>query len=314
MRVVKTIVLLACVAALLCSLDLFYQVGEGEQAVITQLGEPLGTAGEPGLHVKIPFIQRAVFFESRVMGWKGTGMEISTNDNMPLLVDATARWRITDPRAFHAALGTYEKAFARLDDTIPSALEAQVRKNSLADLVRSPDPLKTLSPVQAGTDAAPLPGGPGMIGTGREKILRSVRADASRGLDGLGIELVDVRINRLAYQQRFMGKVYERMIAERKARAAAVRSEGEGKRAEIAGLLDKELQGLRSEAFKTSEEIRGKADAEATRIYGAAYKQDPEFYSFLKTLETYKSTPFDNTTLILGTDSDFYKLLKGPSK
>jgi modulator of FtsH protease HflC len=150
--------------------------------------------------------------------------------------------------------------------------------------------------------------------TGSGKILEDVRLDASKALEGLGIELVDVKVRRIAFGQKVRSLVYERMTAERKARAEALRSEGEGKKAEISGLMEKELQILRSEAFKTSEEIRGKADAEAAAIYGRAYNQDPEFYSFLKTLETYKGTSFENTTLILGTDTDFYKFLKGPSK
>lgn len=310
----KAFIALAFAAAILCSLDLFFIVGEAEQAVVTQFGQPVHVAETPGLHVKIPFIQKAIFFDRRIMGWKSERMEIVTSDAMPVVVEVAARWRIHRPLVFLSSLGSYEKAFARLDESIPPAVKAHAPNVGIRDLVRSSGSLKVVDQARGGLHPSPLPGEAGTVTVGREKVMQAVRADASRTLNSLGIELVDVRIKRIGYQDRFLGSVYERMITERRARAEAVRSEGEGKRAEIAGLKEKELQVVRSEAFKTAEEIRGKADAEATRIYGRAYNQDPEFYSFLKTLDTYKNTSFDNTTLILGTDADFYKLLKGPSK
>jgi modulator of FtsH protease HflC len=303
---------LVLAAAVMCSLDLFYIVNEDEQAVVTQFGQPVCEARSPGLHVKIPFIQKAVFFDRRVMGWKSGRMEIATADAMPMALEVTARWKIEHPLVFCSALGSYEKAYARLDESIPPAVKAQAIKAGAADLVRTPAPLKTVD--QASAAPSTLPGAEGAVTVGRDRLVQAVRSDASRSLKVLGIELVDVKITRIGYQERFMGSVYERMISERKSRAAAVQSAGEGRKAEIAGLMEKDLLTVRSEAFKIAEEIRGKADAEAIRIYGNAYGQDPDFYSFMKTLETYKSTSFENTTLILGTDADFYKLLKGPSK
>jgi modulator of FtsH protease HflC len=314
MRKAGMLALIAAAVALVCAYDLFFLVSPSGQAVVTQLGQPVAEALEPGLHVKAPFVQQAVLFDKRVLSWKSGVMEISTRDNMPVALEVTARWRITSPMRFVRTLGTYEKAYTRLDDAIPSALKAHVLKTGLRDIVRSNAPLLDAGTVQGGAAAAPVPGEDAAVAQGRDALMRAVRADASRGLESLGIVIVDVKVKRLAYQQRFLNLVHERMITERQARAEALRSEGEGRRAEIAGLMEKELQGLRSEAFRTAEEIRGRADAEAARIYGEAYNQDPEFYAFLKTLETYRNTPLDNTTLILGTDTEFYRFLKGSSK
>jgi modulator of FtsH protease HflC len=312
MRKAKALFICSVIAALLCSFDIFYIVDEGEQAVITQLGESVYAVTEPGLHVKAPFIQKAIYFDDRFLGWKKDGFEIATADHMSMRVEISAWWRITRPVAFLKNLGSYQKAYARLDDVIPSAVKDQALKCALAELVRPSPVLKTLE--GEGMNIPAIPSEAIKITRGRDEVMLAVREDVSRGLAGQGIELGEVRMKELVFGQKFSSLVYQRMVSERKARAEALRSEGEGKRAEIAGLMEKELKALSSEAFKTSEEIRGKADAEATRIYGSAYNQDPEFYSFLKTLETYKNTPFENTTLILGTDSDFYKLLKGPSK
>ena len=179
------------------------------------------------------------------------------------MVELTAWWRISRPLAYVDTLGTYEQACAKLDSTLPSAMEAHAGQSTLAQLVRTSPALKTLAGGQGNDIPAPLAVNTGPIPGGRDAIMRAVRADASKGLEGLGIELAGVGIQRLSYGQRVEGLVFQRMIAERKARAEALRAEGEGRKAEIAGLMEKELQILRSEAFKTSEEIRGKADAEA---------------------------------------------------
>ncbi len=133
-------------------------------------------------------------------------------------------------------------------------------------------------------------------------------------MPAFGMELVDVRIKRINYVERVQEKVYERMISERKRKAAQFRSEGEGKKAEILGQMDKELKSIVSGAYRTAEEIRGKADAEATKIYGEAYNRDAEFYAFFKTLETYKEAAYKNSFVILGTDSDYYRFLKNIPK
>ena len=148
------------------------------------------------------------------------------------------------------------------------------------------------------------------VKVGREQLTKMILARASELIPQYGIELLDVHIKRLNYIEDVRKKVYERMISERQRIASKYRSEGEGKRAEIGGMKEKELNRIYSEAYKTSEKIRGKADAQATKIYANAYRQDPEFYSFLKTLDVYKGTIGENNRVILTTDTELYKYLR----
>jgi len=291
----------------------FYTVSEWEQVVITQFGR---TVGEPkiesGLKFKIPFIQDIHRYEKRIMRWDGDPKEIPTRDKRFIYVDTTARWRIVDAQKFLEVLGTYTQAYAKLDDIIDAVLRDYVSANPLVELVRTTNEMpsvenaegKVLSPFK---DEATSPE---TVHIGREKITRAILAEASKAMSAFGMELVDVRIKRINYVEQVRKKVYERMISERKRKAAQFRSEGEGKKAEILGQMEKELKAIISGAYKTSEEIRGEADAEATKIYGTAYGEDPAFYAFFKTLETYKDAAYKNAFVILGTDTDFYRFLK----
>jgi len=148
------------------------------------------------------------------------------------------------------------------------------------------------------------------IARGREEITRTILTEAQKIIPQYGIELVDVRIKRLDYVESVREKVYERMISERKRIAAQFRSEGEGRSAEILGTMEKELRQIRSAAYRRVQEIQGQADADATRIYGKAYNRNPEFYAFLRTLESYKENTNKNSVMILTTDSDFYQYIK----
>ncbi|MGD8524466.1 MAG: protease modulator HflC [Desulfobacterales bacterium] len=289
----------------------FYTIREWEQVVITQFGEIIRTNTEAGLYLKIPIIQKINRYEKRIMRWDGDPKEIPTRDKRFIYVDTTARWRIVDARKFRRVIVDYPQAYAKLDDTIDAVVRDYVSANPLVELVRSTDWMptlkegeeKVLSPFPEETARA-------TVILGREKITRAILLEASKAMPDFGMELVDVRIKRINYVERVRQKVYERMISERKRKAAQFRSEGEGKKAEILGQMEKELKSIVSEAYRTAEEIRGKADAEATRIYGEAYGQDPEFYAFFKTLETYKEAAYKNSSVILGTDSDYYKFLK----
>ena len=290
----------------------FYTVSEWDQVVITQFGKPIGgPKTEAGLRLKIPLIQVVNRYEKRIMRWDGDPKEIPTRDKRFIYVDTTARWRITDAQKFLEVLGTDTQAYAKLDDTIDAVLRDYVSANPLVELVRTTNEMPTvedvegqvLSPFQEAT-------APETVLLGREKITRAILAEASKAMPAFGMELIDVRIKRINYVEQVRKKVYERMISERKRKAAQFRSEGEGKKAEILGLMEKELKSIISGAYRTAEEIRGEADAEATRIYGDAYGQDPAFYAFFKTLETYKGAAYENAVVILGTDSDYYRFLK----
>jgi len=296
----------------------FYTVREWDQVVVTQFGRPVGKPKtKPGLKFKIPLIQEIHRYEKRIMRWDGDPKEIPTRDKRFIYVDTTARWRIVDAQKFLEVLGTYTQAYAKLDDIIDAVLRDYVSANPLVELVRTTNEMpgvedvegKVLSPFRDEATA------PETVRLGREKITRAILAEASKAMPAFGIKLVDVRIKRINYIEQVRKKVYERMVSERKRKAAQFRSEGEGKKAQILGLMEKELKSIISGAYRTAEEIRGDADAEATKIYGHAYGEDPAFYAFFKTLETYKGgAAYKNAFIILGTDSDYYRYLKSIPK
>jgi membrane protease subunit HflC len=294
----------------------FYAVREWEQVVITQFGKPIGDpVTDAGLHFKIPFIQRVNRFEKRILRWDGDPKEIPTRDKRFIYVDTTARWKIVDARRFLEVLGPGETgrraAFSRLDDTIDAVVRDHVSGNPLVDLVRTTDWMPTLKEGQETTVSPVFEAAVrARVVLGREKITRSILAEAAKAMPAFGMELVDVRIKRINYVERVREKVYERMISERKRQAAQFRSEGEGKKAEIIGQMEKELKSITSGAYRKAEEIRGNSDAEATKIYGRAFNADPDFYAFFKTLDTYKESAYENAYVILGTDSDYYRFLK----
>lgn len=283
-----------------------YTIDQTQQVVITQFGEPIGDPiTEPGLHVKIPFIQKVNYFEKRILAWDGLPTQVPTKDKRYIWVDTTARWRIVEPLKFLESVGGERTALGRLDDIIDSATRNQITSHLLYELVRDSGREFVETEVSLEIEEEI-----GVVQYGREKISRGILGEAALLVPQFGIELVDVRIKRLNYVERVREGVYARMIAERKRVAEEYRSEGQGKKAEIEGRRAKELQRITSEAYRTAQEIKGKADAEATKVYADAYNKGPEFYSFLRTLEIYEDTMDENTQLIMTTDSDFYKYMK----
>jgi modulator of FtsH protease HflC len=300
----------------------FFVVNETEQVVITQLGKPVGESiTQAGLHFKIPLIQKANFFEKRIMKWDGSPNQIPTKDKKYIWVDSTARWRIKDSLLFLKRVGTIATAHSRLDGIIDSVVRDHVSNNDLVELVRSEgweEAKQTLREagipdfqvLEMGRDSPQGGEASDYLTKGREKITREMVADASRLLPEFGIELLDIRIKRINYVESVQLKVFDRMISERKRIAAQYRSEGEGERAAILGQMDREMAKITSEAFRKSQEIRGKADAEATRIYAMAYGKDPKFYELYRTLDFYKNFNNPRSSFILSTDADIFKYLK----
>jgi membrane protease subunit HflC len=294
----------------------FYTIPEGKQVVLLQFGRPVGKPiQEAGLRFKVPFIQKALFFEKRILTWDGDPNQIPTKDKKYIYVDTTARWRIADALKFLQTVATESGAASRLDDIIDAVVRNFISKNILVEVVRSADwvtPLRDEELEGGRATVTPLLDVEmkAKIDVGREKITQAILEEASKITPQYGIDLVDVQIKRINYVESVRNKVYERMISERKRVAAEYRSEGEGKKAEILGTMEKELKKIRSGAYRTAQEIRGKADAEATQIYGVAYNRDADFYSFYKTLETYKAASNNNAYIILSTESDYYKYLK----
>ena len=285
-------------------------VDETKQTVITQFGKPVGKPiSSSGLHFKSPLIQQAHYFEKRILNWDGDPNQIPTRDKKYIWVDTTARWKIIDALKFLQSVGNEMGAQSRLDDIINSATRDAVTNHLLVDAVRNSN--RILESKDLGEDAIFADEALERIEVGRQQLTRAILEKAKVLAPQYGIEIVDVRIKRVNYVEDVRNKVYDRMIAERKRAAEKYRSEGQGKSAEISGQVGKELKLITSEAYRQAQGLIGKADAEAISIYAQAYNQDPDFYSFLKTLETYQKTIDEKSTIILTTDSDYYKYLKG---
>jgi len=287
-----------------------YIVDETKQAVITQFGQPVG---EPitsaGMHFKTPFIQHARYFEKRLMGWDGDPNQIPTMDKRYIWMDTTARWRISDALKFLQSVGTESSAHGRLDDIVNSATRDAITSHLLVEVIRNSN--RIFETKEVAEDVFVTEEAIEKIKAGRQALARQILDKAKVLAPQYGIDLVDVRIKRINYVEAVRRKVYERMIAERKRAAEMYRSEGQGKTAEIEGQMGKELKQITSEAYRTAQGIRGKADAQTTKIYAEAYNRDPAFYAFMKTLETYRKTIDESSSIILTTDSDYYKYLKG---
>jgi membrane protease subunit HflC len=278
--------------------------------IITQFGEPIGDAiTKPGLHMKVPFIQVANKFEKRWLEWDGDANEIPTKDKKYIWVDTYARWRVSNPLTFFQRVRDERGAQTRIDDIIDGVTRNTIANFDLIEIVRSTNREFALT-----EEAAILEVISTKIETGRDKIAQMILEKSSLITPEIGIELRDVRIKRVNYVTAVQEEVFYRMIAERKRIAAKYRSEGDGESAKVRGEKERELKKIQSEAYRTTQEIKGKADAEATRIYAKAYNLDPEFYQFMKTLETYVASMDKETWLILTTDTEFLRYLKSSRK
>ena len=286
-----------------------YTLNETEQAIITQFGEPVGGAVQKaGLHIKLPWpFQEVHRFDKRWLPWDGDANQIPTKDKKFIWVDTYARWRISDPLQFFVSLRNEQQAQSRIDDIIDGETRNAVASFDLIEIVRATDREFAVTEVLIGMLEQEVPT---QIQSGRDEITRSVLERSSVAVATLGIDLVDVQFKRINYTEEVRESVYQRMISERKRIAERSRSEGLGRSAEIRGQKDRDLQRIESEAFRTAEETRGNADAEATGIYARAYSKDADFYQFLKTLETYRSSLDKDVTLLLSSSSEFLSFLK----
>ncbi|WP_305046774.1 protease modulator HflC [Geoalkalibacter sp.] len=305
----KELLIIAAVAAFVLAQGSLFVVDEGEQALVTQFGKPVGDIRKSGLHFKLPLIQEVHRFQRRIMQWDGDPNQIPTKDKRYIWVDVTARWRISDPLLFYRAVANERGARSRLDDILDSVVRDAVSGHLLVELVRGKD----YSPPSGVRDEVFEVEGEAIAAeslTGREEILANVLREARAMTPEYGIDLIDVQIKRINYVEQVRQRVYERMVSERKQVAAQYRSEGEGERADILGQMARELRTIESEAFRRAEEIRGEADATAANIYAEAYGRDPNFYAFVRTLESYRKAVKDNSRLVLSTDADFYRYLQ----
>ena len=317
-------------AILIVASSTFFIIDQSQQAVVTQFGRPVKVilnpvVGDPGtvkaiedayrkkglkvsvgagLYAKLPFVQQVHLFDRRLLTWDGFPEQIPTRDKKYIWVDTTARWYIEDPLLFLQTVKNENTAQARLDDIIDSVVRDTITDRDLIESVRSSNRKMRVSEreLQSSTLVEP-------IKEGRIKLTREVTAKADRVCRRYGIRILDVVIKRISYIESVKKKIEERMIAERLRIAEKYRSEGQGEYQKVIGNREKELKTILSGAYRRSQEIRGKADAEAVTIYADAYNLDPDFYQFLKTLEIYKKIP-EKSRLVIGTDNSFFRYIK----
>jgi membrane protease subunit HflC len=296
--------------------DALYTVNEVEQMIVTQFGKPVGDpVTSAGLKIKLPFIQQVNPIDKRVLEWDGSPSDMPTKDKLYISVDLFARWRITEPLQYFLRLRDERSAQSRLDDILGSETRNAVAKHELIEIIRTTKdrvPLRDTLLTDAERElnmGALVP-----IQKGRQRVEQEIFAAAAEKVRVFGIELLDIRFKRINYNESVRPKIYDRMISERRQIAERFLSEGNGEAARIRGNRVRDLNKIQSEAYRQVEEIRGVADATAARIYAAAYSGSPEaiaFFEFTRTMRAYQTIIADNTTLVLSTDSDLFKYLKG---
>ena len=279
-----TLLIILIVAILfLANLSLFI-VDETKQAIVLQFGKPIRAIKEPGLNWKLPFIQNVVFFEDRLLVYDAAPTEIITKDKKTLIVDNYARWKIIDPLKFLQTVRDLNGAQARLDDIIYSELRVDLGLFDMSEIVSER----------------------------REGIMKRVTEISNEKANTYGIEIVDVRIKRVDLPPENEKFIFDRMRAERERIAKQYRAEGQEESAKIIAETEREKTVILAEAYKTAQTLKGEGEAESIKIYAESFNQDPEFYKFYRTLEAYRLTFKDKTTVLLSTDSEFLKYLTKP--
>ena len=307
-------VVLALALLGLGGLSATYTVPETQQAIVLQFGQPVGKVSEPGLHFKLPFAQDVRYIEKRILEWDGRPNQIPPRDKKYIRVDTTARWRIVDPLRYLQSLKSEQSAQGRLDDIIDSATRDVVSDNNLVEMVRDSNRIldvrtSTLADRPQADVENEIRGKIERIEIGRSRLQEAIAKRAGEIAPQYGIELVDVKVKRINYEGSVQKKVFDRMISERQKVAERIRSEGIGRKAEIAGQTERELRGIRSDAYRQAEALKGAADAKATAIYARAYGKDRGFYEFVQSLQSYKKTLGAESVLILSTDSKYLRHL-----
>jgi membrane protease subunit HflC len=310
-KTIYIILLLATFVATFAAFDSVYVVKETEQVILTQFGRPIGQPiTEPGISVKVPFIQKVSYFDKRYLEWDGDANQVPTKDKKFIFVDSYARWQIVDPLQFFIRLNDERGAQSRISDILDGETRNAVASHDLIELVRSTNrtPEQTeefLEELDVLDD----------IAIGRDEIEKLVLERANQRTSDLGIRILDFRFKRMNYVDEVRLSINQRMISERNQIADLFRSEGQGEARRIEGDKERELAAIQSEAERQAEEIRGRADAEATSIYAAAYNKSTtarQLYSFLKGLEALEASMDEQTTIVLSTNSELFKLLSNP--
>lgn len=315
----KYTVLIPVLFFLILGYTSYFIVNEIQQAVITRFGKPIGNPiTEAGIYFKIPLIDKVNYIEKRILEWDGDPNQIPTKDKKNILVDSTARWKIVDPLTFLQSVGIEKAAHTRLDDIIDSSVRNIITSHDLIDIVRNSDRvigviqqeymMESFAVIQDQEAMA------AKITQGRELLTRDILEKSRPIIKSYGIELIDVRIKGLMYSDAVLETVYQRMISQYGIKAQNLRSEGDKKKSKIEGDTELDVKTISSEAYKKTQIVRGEADAEAAKIYADVLQAEPEFYHFQRSLEAYENAINKNSTLIMGADSEFFRVLRDGDK
>ena len=264
--------------------QVFIIVDEREQVIVTQFGEYIRTIQKPGLAFKMPFLHSSIRFDRRILVSDAPQAEYLSQDKKRLVADPVTRWRIVDPLKFFKTVRDESGARARLDDLVFSELRSEVASHTFATV----------------------------IGTKREAIMENVAKSVRTKAGEFGIEVVDVRIKRADLPKEVQQSVFQRMQAEREREAKRYRSEGDEEANKLRSQTDKEKTIVLATAEQDAQKFRGEGDATATRIYAEAYGKDPEFYRFVRSLQSYELFLGKRSTLLLSADSPLFHYLAGP--
>ena len=309
----QTIFLIIVVGVVILGFGSIYTINEAEQAVVTQFGKPVGGAVmDAGIHFKTPIIQTVIKFDKRILEWDGSANEIPTLDNKYIFIDAFARWRISDALQFYKSAKNEMLAQSILDDILDGAVRDEIANRTMVEIVRSSERVMVIQDVESSSVNVNNKVIEDFSAKGaRLEIVESVLESVSKRLIDLkmGIEILDVQLKRINYTSQVQEQVFKRMISGQNQIAEKYRAQGQGKKQEILGMQVQRKKEIISSAYLESQKIKGEADANATRIYANAYGKSPEFYNFIKTLETYANTLDSSTQFILSTDNHYLKYL-----
>lgn len=318
MKFLAGLLVIGVIVAKMC----LFVVTEGEQAIITQFGDPLGDPiTEAGLHFKVPFLHEARYVDKRILSWDGFPNQIPTKDKKYIKVDTTARWRIVDALKFIQTVRNETGAKTRLDAILDSATRDVISNHNLVEAVRNSNSIfesieekkkKVEADKKAGISEVEddTTGEIESITKGRESLSEMIAVAAEKELVAFGIKLIDVQLKRISYEKTVEAKVYDRMISERQRVAQKIRSIGQGEKAKIEGRMQRDLQQIKSESYKQVQVIKGKGEAKAAAIYAKSLSKSPSFYEFIQTMDLYKDIFKKDTKFLLTSDSDLLKYLK----
>lgn len=316
-KIITTSIIIIALAIVFVLMGPFYIINEGQQAVITRFGGIVNTHTQAGLYFKIPFIDQVIMYPKLILSLDGDSQRIPTKENQFIIVDTTSRWQISDPAKFYQSFKTLDNAYNKLSDIIDSSTRTVITQNRLSEIVRSSNIINERNKTDDQSKDEETKEIESLVNVnttnesvqkGRNELCKIMTSEANKLVPEYGITLIDIVPRQIKYSDELTESVYNRMIKERNQIAQAYRSRGEGKKAEWMGKLENEKRKIESEAYKTAEEIKGSADAEAARIYANAYNKDPEFYNFWKSMESYKKTlkEYDAT---YSTNMDYFKYL-----